>query len=83
MSIGRCNRSKGKSPLDAPALIMINLREPRLQDLLADPIICIVMKRDGVSLESLLALLSTTAARVSPAAHTNWQRDLARAVDAR
>lgn len=49
---------------------MNNFREPRLQDLLGDPIIYILMKRDGVTLESLLALLSATAAaQVSPDAH--------------
>ena len=43
---------------------MTNFREPRLQDLLADPIIFILMKRDGVTLESLLTLLSRTAAEL-------------------
>jgi hypothetical protein len=59
---------------------MNNFREPRLQDLLADPMIYILMKRDGVTLESLLALLAATAAQVSPDAHRVVSRKLGQEV---
>ena len=43
---------------------MKNFREPSLAELLADPIIDILMNRDGVRRETVLSLVKTMAERL-------------------
>jgi hypothetical protein len=67
MAVGPPNNTKiGDSrPIGKEGYMLNRLKEPRLADLLQDPLTAVVMARDGVSRDAIMSLLRWAAAQIA------------------